>query len=116
MTDEISGTACCAGMAGCTSASCEDAAGSQAPFAHAVTVEQQCMMATVAGGSLTEPTIVEKEYNGQQTLKADVLPSAVYDSAIGSRVDLSVFKLSSSRSNFSTPSVEKYVLNATFLI
>jgi hypothetical protein len=113
MTHEMSAMACCAGEDDSTSASCEDMAG---PQAHRVTVSQPCMTALVAGGNLPEPTIVEKAHNGQQILKCDLLPTAVYEMAIGSRLDRPVFHLASSASNVSTSSVETYVLNATFLI
>jgi hypothetical protein len=74
------------------------------------------MTITVAGGSFTEPTIAEKEFTGQQVLKTDLLSNAVYETAISSRIDESIFNLHSSASDISTSSVEKYVLNAAFLI
>jgi len=116
MADESSGMTCCAGMACCTCASCEDLAGPQTPATHVVTVNQQCMTATIAGGNLVEPTIVAREFNGQQILKADLLPGAVYETGIGSGLSLAIRHLATTASNVSTPSVEKYVLNASFLI
>jgi hypothetical protein len=116
MTDEMSGMACCSGKNGCTAGSCEDMAGSQAIVAHTSAVDQPCRTATVIGGYQTEPTVVEKEFNGQQILKADLLPASLYETAIGSRLDLPVFHPASSASNVSTSSVETYVLNASFLI
>ena len=116
MTDELSGKACCTGKDECTTESCEDEAGPQGPVAHPVTVDQRCMTATIAGGNLTEPTIVEKALNSQQILKADQLPTAIFGTAIGSRLNPPAFHLASSASNVFTSSVETYVLNATFLI
>ena len=115
-TNEMSGMSCCEGMACCTGAGCEDAARPQAPVGHVVRVDQQCLTATMAGGSLTEPTIVEKAFNGQQILKADPLWAVVYEPVIGSGLDLPGFHLVSASSNVSRSSVETYVLNVSFLI
>lgn len=115
-TDEMSGMACCAGMACCTCASCEDMAGPQAAVGHMVRVDQRCLTATIAGGSLNEPTIVEKGFTGQQILKADPLSVVVYEPVIGSGLDLTGFHLVSASSNVSRSSVETYVLNVSFLI
>ena len=115
-TNEMSGMSCCEGMACCTGAGCEDAARPQAPVGHVVRVDQQCLTATIAGGSLTEPTIVEKGFTGQQILKADPLSAVVYEPVIGSGLDLTGFHLVSASSNVSRSSVETYVLNVSFLI
>ena len=74
------------------------------------------MIATIAGGGFTDPTIVEKEFNGQQILKADLLGNAWYETTKNSLLDLSVSYSLLSSSRVSTSSVETYVLNATFLI
>jgi hypothetical protein len=116
MKDGMSGKACCTGKDDCTTESCEALAAPQGPVAPSVTVDQKCMTATIAGGNLHEPAIVEVKFNGQQILKADLLPTAIFGTAIGSRLDLPAFHLASSASNVFTSSVETYVLNATFLI
>ena len=113
---DISGTACCTGMADCTSASCPELVGSQSPVVGAVTVCQPCIIATIAGGSFTDPTIVEEEFNGQQILKADLLGNAWYETTKNSLLDLTISYSLLSSSRVSTSSVETYVLNATFLI
>jgi hypothetical protein len=116
MTDEMCGMSCCNGTNDCPPGACEDMDGPQTPAMHAITMAQPCQTATVIGGYQTEPTVVEKEFNGQQILKADLLPTSLYETAVGSRLDLPAFHLASSASNVSTSSVETYVLNASFLI
>ncbi len=115
-TEEMSGTGCCAGMACCTCVSGGETAGLQSSVEHGVTVAQRCLTATLAGGNLTEPTIVEKAFNGQQSFKVDLLAATLYETVIDSGLDLSVSHLASAASKVSKSSVEKYVLNATFLI
>jgi len=115
-TNEMSGMSCCQGMDCCTCALCKDAAGSQAPASQRVTLDQQCMTVTIAGGTLTEPTIVEKGFTGQQIIKAVLLPGAVCATAVDSRPDLPALRLASASTNVATSSVETYVLNAAFLI
>jgi len=116
MTDALSGMACCVGMDCCNAGSCDDVAGLQATVAHAVTVNQPCQTTTVVGGYQTEPTVVEKQFNGRQIINVDLLATSVFETAIGPRVDLPAFHLASAASNVSPPSVETYVLNASFLI
>jgi len=116
MTDAISGMACCVGMNCCNAGSFDDAAGPQATVAHAVTLKQLCQTTTVVGGFHAEPTVVEKQFNGRQIMDVDLLPTSVFETAIGPRLDLRAFHLASAASNVSPPSVETYVLNASFLI
>jgi hypothetical protein len=115
-TNEMSGMSCCQGMDHCTCALCKDAAGSQAPVSHGVTLDQQCMTVTIAGGTLTEPTIVEKGFTGQQIIKAALLPATVCATTVDSRPDHAALRLASASTNVATSSVETYVLNAAFLI
>jgi hypothetical protein len=120
-TSEDSGT-CCGGMDCCPCAFCEDApapqnpAGPQVPVGQVVTLDQQCMTVTVAGGSLTDPTIVEKGFTGQQIIKAALLPVSVCAPAVDSRSNQPAHDLAASSTNVATSSVETYVLNASFLI
>lgn len=116
MTDEMCGMSCCTGLDDCSAETCQDMEGPQTPAAHTITVDQPCQTATVVGGYRTEPTVLEKEFNGRQIIKVDLLPTSVYETAIGDRFDLPAFHLVSAASNVSPPSVETYVLNATFLI
>jgi hypothetical protein len=116
MTDEMCGMSCCTGTDDCPAGACEDMDGPQTPATHPSTVDQPCQSATVVGGYHTEPTVVEKEFNGRHIIKTDLLPTSVFETAIGSRVDLPAFHLASAASNVSPPSVETYVLNASFLI
>jgi hypothetical protein len=121
-TNEMSGMSCCEGMECCTCALCKDAAGPrgpsgpQTPVGHVVTLDQQCMTVTIAGGTLTEPTIVEKSFTGQQSIKAALQPAAVCATAVVSRPNLPALDLASASTNVATSSVETYVLNASFLI
>jgi hypothetical protein len=116
MADEMCGMSCCDGKNDSQAGACEDMDGPQTPATHPVTVDQPCQTVTVLGGYQVDPTVVAKAFDGRQIIKIDLLPNFVYQTAIGDRVDLPAFHLVSAASNVSTPSVETYVLNATFLI
>jgi hypothetical protein len=116
MKDEMSGMPCCAGMACCTAASCEDMCGPHTPSANVVTVNRPCQTATVVGGYQIDPTVVEKQFNGRQIIKIDLLPTSVFESAIVPPDDLPAFHFAFAASNVSSPPVETYLLNASFLI
>jgi hypothetical protein len=118
MTDSVSGMACCAkvGMDCCTAGSCEGVAAPQVAVADAVTMDQPCETATVVGGYQTDPTVVEKQFDGRQIFTVDLLPTSAFEGGIGPRADLPAFHFTSTASNVSPPSVETYVLNASFLI
>jgi hypothetical protein len=90
--------------------------GSQTTETKSVKVNQPCQTATVVGGVQTEPTVVEKQFDGRQIISINLLPTSVFETAIGPRVDLPVFHVTSAASNVSSSSVETYVLNASFLI
>jgi hypothetical protein len=116
MTEEMCGMSCCNGTNDCAAGTCEDMDESQTPVAHPVTMGQPCQTATVVGGYQTDPTVVEKQFNGRQIITDDLLPTSVFETGIGLRVDLPAFHFTSTASNVSPPSVETYVLNASFLI
>jgi|GEM_PF-1630514 len=118
MTGSVLGMECCskARMDCCTAGSCEEVAVPQVAVADAVTMDRPCETATVAGGYQTDPTVVEKQVNGRQLLTVDLLPTSAFETGIGPRVDLPAFHFTSTASNVSPPSVETYVLNASFLI
>ncbi len=75
-----------------------------------------CMVTTVAGGLQTEPTTFEKESLSRHLAKIDLMPLALPALANAQILEKSFTLFSSAGSNVSPPSVEKYVLNATFLI
>lgn len=109
MTDEMCDMSCCA-------ETCQDMEEGCGPATDAIGVGQPCQTTTVVGGYQTEPTVLEKEYTGRQIIKYDLLLPSVFETAIADRVDLPAFHIVSAASNVSPPSVETYVLNATFLI
>jgi hypothetical protein len=88
----------------------------QTSATHAITVEQPCQAATVLGGYQVDPTVVAKDVNGLQLIHSDLLPVSAFETSTGDPVVSSSFRLVSAASNASTPSVETYVLNASFLI
>lgn len=116
MTDEMCDMSCCAGTGECGAGTCQDMEEGRAPATDAHAVAQPCETATVVGGYQTEPTVLEKEFTGRQIIKYDLLLPSVFETAIADRVDLPAFHIVSAASNVSPPSVETYVLNATFLI
>lgn len=116
MTDDKTGMMCCSESTECADESCDLDAGMQTAATHVVAVDQQCMTSIIVGGNIVDPTVVEKPFSGEQILKSDLLSTAVSELPIGPRVDLPAFLLTSSAVNTSTPSVETYVLNSTFLI
>jgi hypothetical protein len=116
MTEEMCGMSCCVGINDCAAGTCQDMDRSQTPETKFVKVDRPCQTATVVGGVQNEPKVVEKQFNSRQIISIDLLPSSVFEAAIGPRVDLPVFHFTSTASNFSPPSVETYVLNASFLI
>jgi hypothetical protein len=116
MTGEMCQMSRCNGTNDCPAGACEDMDGPQTPATHAVTVDQPCQTATVIGGYQVDPTVIAKEFNGKQIIKIDLLPASALETTIGDRLDLPTFHLASAASNVSTPSVETYVLNSTFLI
>ena len=74
-----------------------------------------CHSVIIAGGVKTDPTVVEKE-SVARVIKVDPPATATTASAL-SAVSSRYQPLSSSASqNASSPAVETYVLNATFLI
>jgi hypothetical protein len=81
-----------------------------------VTANERCMVATVAGGLLTEPTTVEKVYIPWEITKIDVVPVAVAVLLNSQDLDIPFILFSAAGLNVSPPSVEKYILNATLLI
>ncbi len=76
----------------------------------------QCMVNTVAGGLQTEPTTVEKHTLNRLITKLAELPVALPVLLSKEVVDQPLTLFSSAGINVSPPSVEKYVLNETFLI
>jgi hypothetical protein len=116
MTEEMCGMSCCKGISDCSAGACQDMGGSQTPETKSERVDQPCRTATVVGGVQTEPTVVEKQFNGRQIISVDLLPTSVFETAIGPCVDLPAFHFTSTASNVSPPSVDTYVLNASFLI
>jgi hypothetical protein len=94
---------------------CEESARPQTGTEYPLTVGKQCRTATLAGATVADPTILEKTFSGRLLTNCDCLPVPVLASAITSRPDLSAFH-SITPSNISRSSVEKYVLNAAFLI
>ena len=74
-----------------------------------------CHTVSVAGGLHTDPSIVEKESSAKH-IKIEFVLAPTSDSGLTSIVDQPIQLLSTNTSNVSPPSVEKYVLNATFLI
>ena len=116
MTEEMCGMSCCNGTNDCSAGICEDVDEPQPPVTDLMTVDQPCQTATVVGGYHTEPTVVEKQFNARRIINIDLLATSVFEDAIDYRVDLPAFHLVSAASNISPPSVEAYVLNASFLI
>jgi hypothetical protein len=81
----------------------------------AVTSGDNCHSMTIAGGLKTDPTVVEKE-SVARVIKMDLVPAFTPDFAL-STVFPQVQSFSSAASqNVSTPAVETYILNSTFLI
>lgn len=100
------------------SGTCDDhASPSQANREVAFSQNDPCMLTTVAGGLQTDPTTVEKQSAARNVLEK--LADLAFDAPVlvSNQLNGQNFSLfSPSTTNVSPPSVEKYVLNATFLI
>ena len=115
MGQELPAMSCCSGDHGCTCGMCEEAARPRTAGEHSVTLSRQCQTATVAGGNISEPTILNKTITGRVLANPDCPAVHSHSLATAPRFEFSVFHMSIP-SNVSTSSVEKYVLNAAFLI
>jgi hypothetical protein len=91
-------------------------ASSRAKEAALTSNNASCMQRTIVGGLQTEPKFVEKESTGSHLAKVGTAPDA--GTAFASRPDVERPNsfISSATSRVSPPSVEKYVLTASFLI
>lgn len=75
----------------------------------------QCHANTLVGGIMANPAVVEKENKYQQTKLSIVVDVISFDCFQTSSLNLSSL-YGQTTANVSPPSVEKYVLNASFLI
>ena len=98
------------------SGTCADHTSQQGATHAALSNNYACMLTTVAGGLQTDPTTIEKVSHRQELTKLVVLPAAVPLQMSSLILDRPFSHYSSAGPNVSPPSVEKYVLNATFLI
>jgi len=116
MCGTADGMACCDHQKPATASHCSDMDSPPQTGATLAAHSASCMVTTVVGGLQTDPKFVEKASFAPQVTKIDFVRVALSASSNGPNVDRPFCLLTSVDSNFSPPSVEKYVLTASFLI
>jgi hypothetical protein len=87
----------------------------QASSGPAVTSGDNCHSIIVAGGLKTDPTVLEKE-SVARVIKVDLVPAFTPDFTLSTVFPQVQPLFSNASQNVSSPAVETYVLNSTFLI
>ena len=87
----------------------------QTPGVPSVTTGDNCHSMTIAGGVKTDPKVVEKE-SVTRVIKVDLAATFTPVFALSTVPSLQQPFSSTASQNASSPSVETYVLNSTFLI
>jgi hypothetical protein len=116
MAEESSRMACCAGNDQCSCGMCDELRVPPPPGGDVLKMVAECRTATLAGGVLAEPTIVEKVFSQRHIVRSDLSLLVARETAFSPRIKLTSFQPDSPSSSVPTSSVEKYVLNSTFLI
>ncbi len=116
MSDAPPQMACCGEPIPASSDACGDMGSPKPATANPAAISTPCMVMTIAGGLQTDPKFVEKASIDRQVTKIDFMPVEASAPSNGPKPNGPFCLISTAVSRVSPPSVEKYVLTASFLI